>query len=160
MTASALLTILTARGVRLWVEDNLLKFKAPAGTLTDEDKARLTEHKPELLALLAGNSANPEPICEGKPPYLTESNELIIPLFTPKRFRHWQGGQSLWATLAELGAPLVTWRRRAANRGELLLSAKHAEWCGGNVRTGDGFAFCVECGSYSEPKQAGQAVAG
>ncbi|MEP7338017.1 MAG: hypothetical protein ABI977_09765 [Acidobacteriota bacterium] len=85
------------------------------------------------------------------PPYLTGEGELRISLNTPPRYRHWQeGGQSIWATLAELGAPLATWRRHRANRGDFLLSTKHAEWCGGDVRRGDGFVFCVECGSYSE----------
>jgi hypothetical protein len=158
MTAAALIDELTARGVHLWVEDDRLKFKAPAGELTDEDKARLTEHKADLLALLAGNSAKPEPMCEGTPPYLTEGNELIIPLFTPKRYRYWQdSGQSIWVTLAELGAPLETWRRHAANRNEFLFSPKHAEWCGGKVQTGDGFAFCVECGGYEEAQQTERA---
>lgn len=87
---------------------------------------------------------------QSKPPYLTENNELIIPLFAPERYHWWQGGQSVWATLAELGAPLATWRRHCVNRGEFLFSAKHVEWCGGDVQTGDDFAFCVECGGYAE----------
>ena len=151
MTANTLLTELIARDVHVWVENDRLKLDAPADTLTGEDKARLTEHKAELLALLLTKNSVNEPMSDGgKQPYLTEGNELIIPLFTPKRYRWWQGGQSVWATLAELGAPLDTWRRHAANRGDFLLSTKHDKWCGGNVRTGVGFAFCVECGGYAE----------
>lgn len=87
-------------------------------------------------------------------PYLTERNELVIPTFTPKRFRWWQGGQSIWATLAELGAPLETWRRHAVNQGEFLFSPQHADWCNGEVRTGHGFAYCVECGGNTESHSA------
>lgn len=93
---------------------------------------------------------------EGVPtPYLTEEGELRIPLNTLPRFRWWQeGGQSVWTTLAELGAPLGTWRRHAVNRGDFLFSAIHCEWCKGDVLAGDGFAFCVECGGYAEIQQS------
>lgn len=52
MTATTLLNDLAARGVRVWAEAHRLKLDAPRGALTDQDKARLAEHKPELLALL------------------------------------------------------------------------------------------------------------
>ncbi|MFN0107408.1 MAG: hypothetical protein ACKVZH_01020 [Blastocatellia bacterium] len=90
----------------------------------------------------------------GPLPYLTEGSELRIPFNTLPRFRWWQAGQPIWTTLAELGAPLETWRRHAANRGEFLFSPKHPEWCGGEAQTGDGFAFCVECGGYAEIQQS------
>lgn len=57
MTATALLTDLTSRGVRLWAESDRLKVDAPRGTLTTDDKTMLAEHKAELLALLS----EPEP---------------------------------------------------------------------------------------------------
>src|SRR5262245_28392859 len=53
MTAQAILDDLTARGVRVWAEADRLKLDAPAGILTDEDKANLAAAKPELLAVLA-----------------------------------------------------------------------------------------------------------
>ena len=52
MTATAILTDLSARGVLIWAEADRLKFDAPSGTLTDVDRAALREHKAELLALL------------------------------------------------------------------------------------------------------------
>jgi hypothetical protein len=53
MTAAAILTDLTTRGVRIWADADRLKLDAPTGILTDDDKTRLAEHKPELLELLA-----------------------------------------------------------------------------------------------------------
>ncbi|MGH9839693.1 MAG: hypothetical protein ACREEM_13005 [Blastocatellia bacterium] len=52
--ASTLLSNLTAQGVRLWAEADRLKFDAPAGVLTDDDRAALREHKAELLTILTG----------------------------------------------------------------------------------------------------------
>jgi len=155
MKATDILEEMGARGVKLWAESDLLKFDAPADVLTGEDKARLIEHKPALLALLlTRNSSKPEPVADdGRRPYLTEGNELIIPTFTPKRYRWWQGGQSIWATLAELNAPLATWCRNAANH-EDLLSSKHAERCIGEVHHAEGFVFCVECGRYAKKLEA------
>lgn len=103
-----------------------------------------------LFSNLAGISERASNFREAQdaPPYLTTSNELVIPTFTSEHFRWWQNGQSVWQTLAELNAPLATWRRQAVNRGESLLSAEHGEWCGGSVQTGNGFVFCVECGGY------------
>jgi len=53
MTAELILQELTERGVRVWAESGRLKLDVPAGALTEEDKARLTQRKSDLLALLA-----------------------------------------------------------------------------------------------------------
>src|SRR5262249_3310258 len=53
MNAATILTDLNARGVRIWTEADRLKLDAPAGILTDDDKAQLAAHKSELLAILA-----------------------------------------------------------------------------------------------------------
>lgn len=37
------------RGIKFWVENNQLKFKAPAGALNDEDKIKLREVKAQLI---------------------------------------------------------------------------------------------------------------
>jgi hypothetical protein len=52
MTASAILTNLAARGVRVWAEADRLKFDAPLGILTNTDKELLAAHKLELLVAL------------------------------------------------------------------------------------------------------------
>lgn len=38
-------------------------------------------------------------------PYLTRFGTLVIPFDCEPRYRHWAGGQSILATLDELGAP-------------------------------------------------------
>ncbi len=53
MSASALVETLRARGVNLSAQAGKLVYDAPAGVLTDADRASLREHKVELLALLA-----------------------------------------------------------------------------------------------------------
>jgi hypothetical protein len=52
MTAETILHDLTSRGVQVWAEADRLKFDAPRGVLSDEDKSQLTERKSELLTLL------------------------------------------------------------------------------------------------------------
>jgi hypothetical protein len=54
VTASSLYHDLKARGVILEARGDLLKVDAPAGVLTEEDKAALAGAKPELLELLSG----------------------------------------------------------------------------------------------------------
>ncbi len=57
MTAKGLLGQLTSKGVRLWTSEGQLRFKAPGGVLTVEDKEALRAHKVELLSLLEGRTA-------------------------------------------------------------------------------------------------------
>jgi hypothetical protein len=38
------------------------------------------------------------------PPYISEHGELIIPFSAPKKYRWWQGGQTVRETLKEIGA--------------------------------------------------------
>jgi hypothetical protein len=38
------------------------------------------------------------------PPYIDEQERLIIPFNAPRKYRWWQGGQTLKKTLEELGA--------------------------------------------------------
>lgn len=144
MTVHTLISELAARGVHLWAEaDDKLKLDAPRGLLSEADKARIAEQKADILKILA------------PPPYLNAQGDLLVPTTTMKRYRYWQGGQSIWATLAELHAPLATWRKYAALRDDLLTES-HARRCGGKVEQADGFAYCVECGSYIEelPQEA------
>lgn len=54
------------RGVRLEIDDERLVVDAPAGQLTESDKAKLAEFKPQLLKLLSKRSAPAEKLCNDK----------------------------------------------------------------------------------------------
>lgn len=56
-SAQTLLTELATLDVRLSVSDGRLRFSAPKGVLTEDLKARLAKHKPDLIALLEQNAA-------------------------------------------------------------------------------------------------------
>src|SRR5262249_51851280 len=62
-------------------------------------------------------------------PHINEQGDLVIPLNCKPRIRHWSGGQSVVETLAELNAPLETWRWSAAR-----LTGNHSETCTGEIR--------------------------
>ena len=57
MSVAQLLTELQTLGVKVWPDAGALRFKAPAGAMTPELTARLKEHKPELLTILANEPA-------------------------------------------------------------------------------------------------------
>lgn len=41
-------------GIHLWLENEKLKFRAEKGTLTEERKQKLVEHKSEIIELKLG----------------------------------------------------------------------------------------------------------
>jgi hypothetical protein len=83
-------------------------------------------------------------------PYLTPNGELRIPRDAPQRYKWWAGGeQSIWQTLAEIDAPLKTWRQYAYASADLSTPA-HADRCEGVVVSREGFAYCAICGRYKE----------
>lgn len=53
-SARALLARLAARGIVLSLNDGRLRYSAPAGALTDDDRAAIARHRPMLLELLTG----------------------------------------------------------------------------------------------------------
>ncbi len=53
MTLDSLINELDALGILLWTENEQLRFRAPAGALTDKHKALLKSHKAELIARLS-----------------------------------------------------------------------------------------------------------
>ncbi|MBI4506292.1 MAG: hypothetical protein HY691_12220 [Chloroflexi bacterium] len=57
MNPGALLADLRARGVELVAAGDRLRWRAPAGVLTDVDRATLREHKAALVAVLAAGDA-------------------------------------------------------------------------------------------------------
>lgn len=50
--SAALLFTCRARGIELWAESGIVRYDAPAGTMTAELMQQLRRHKPELLRLL------------------------------------------------------------------------------------------------------------
>lgn len=77
--------------------DGKLKVKAPA-PLPEALREQLRQRKAEVLALL-------------REPYISARGELIIPFDCDPRYHYWAGGQSVAATLRELGAPPEVWVR-------------------------------------------------
>jgi hypothetical protein len=61
----------------------------------------IREHKAELLAYLQSESGQGH---EPPLPFLDDQGRLRIPLDADDKYRWWQGGQSPFATLLELGA--------------------------------------------------------
>ena len=58
MSPVSLIQKLGAKGIKLWLDDGQLKFKAPKGTLTAELKSELIENKAEVIQFLASIEAN------------------------------------------------------------------------------------------------------
>ncbi|WP_268742374.1 non-ribosomal peptide synthetase [Nocardiopsis dassonvillei] len=71
----SLLDELRAAGVHLWADDGRIRFRGPAGALTDEHRATLREHRDGVLALLdaeAAPSLTPDPDARHDPFPLTD----------------------------------------------------------------------------------------
>ncbi|MGK8507002.1 amino acid adenylation domain-containing protein [Nocardia asiatica] len=58
MNVTALVTDLRQRGVHLWVDGEQLRFRAPQGVLTAEDREQLVAHKPAVLEFLGQDQAS------------------------------------------------------------------------------------------------------
>lgn len=84
MSAVALLDNLTMAGAVLWVEGDKLRFRAPAGAITDELRADMVTHKAELIeALRPPPPSEPAPaICE--PPEEPPTSEYDPPVPCPR----------------------------------------------------------------------------
>lgn len=86
----------------------------------------------------------------GGPAYLTEMGDLRIPRYSLFKYRWWRpDGQSLYLTLAELQAPVQSWRKYSIKNPDLT-TEKHKGWCNGQIQSGQGFRFCIQCGYYWE----------
>jgi hypothetical protein len=83
------------------------------------------------------------------PAYLNERSELVVPNKCLFKYRYWQGGQSIWATLAELNAPLSVWENYAYRHDDLL-NGGHARRCKGTIQDRGIYVFCTSCGYYCE----------
>lgn len=62
MIAEAILRRLAERNVELYLEGDRLRFRAPAGVLTDDLRAGIAEHRTEIIGLLRPRPA--VAICE------------------------------------------------------------------------------------------------
>ncbi|MFC7741248.1 hypothetical protein ACFQXA_09960 [Nocardiopsis composta] len=74
-TLTGLLDELRSAGVQLWAEEGRIRFRAPAGALTEEHKALLREYRGEALALLEAEAAptlTPDPAARHDPFPLTD----------------------------------------------------------------------------------------
>jgi hypothetical protein len=64
LKAAELLAAARARGVDLWPDGNLLRFRGPRGAVTPDLREALQTHKPEVLSLLRGRGVRIEqPSC-------------------------------------------------------------------------------------------------
>ena len=58
MSAQTLLDDLHRRGVRLWINGEKLRWRAPEGVMTEADLSALREHKAEVLAIIREQDAD------------------------------------------------------------------------------------------------------
>jgi hypothetical protein len=92
MTAIELVDTLQRQGFALIpLPEGKLAVK-PADRITDELRQHVRQCKSAMVALLIR-------------PYLNERKELIISFESDRKYHWWAGGQSIRATLLELGAP-------------------------------------------------------
>lgn len=61
MTPAKLVASLAGLGIRLWVEDGRLRYRAPKGTLTPELRRQISEEKTSVIAYLQGREAPRRP---------------------------------------------------------------------------------------------------
>ncbi len=93
---------------------------------------------------------------KGALPYLSTAGELVIPQDSMGRYKHWQRATArpgrmpftVPQILAELNAPLSTWKRHTYAAD--LSPAAHAKFCKGTIQQGDGFVFCTDCARHQE----------
>ena len=52
MTVDEIFSVLDAAGINLWLEGGRLRFRAPAGALTDEVRAAIAAHRSVIIARL------------------------------------------------------------------------------------------------------------
>lgn len=81
MKTMELIQNLKGKNVMLTVEGGTLKVKAPVGVLTDDLKAALREHKPEIIQLLQTG----EP---ARMPFLSQG-DIRIPFDAPAKYHWW-----------------------------------------------------------------------
>ncbi len=123
MIAGAFVHALDRIGVHVGVRNGKLLVRSPTGyTIPDDVIADIRSHRAALLHYAESNRVvlrregvsatteqDPRPL-----PFLNERGELIVPWNADVRYRWWDGGQSVQATLEELDAPPEIIRRYVA----------------------------------------------
>lgn len=99
MTAAEVLTQCDAAGLVLDVRADGNLSVSPASALTPELRAALREHKAAIIRLIR--------------PHSNEQGDLVIPFRAAAKYHYWNGGQSVPATLREIGAPVELAERYA-----------------------------------------------
>ncbi|MCP4695812.1 MAG: hypothetical protein GY862_03025 [Gammaproteobacteria bacterium] len=101
MKPAAFIELAGQAGVSLWIGSaGKIKAKGEAKQI-NRLAPLIREHKAELLAYLQSGSGQGH---ESPLPFLDDQGRLKIPLDADDKYRYWQGGQSVFATLLELGA--------------------------------------------------------
>src|SRR5262245_28218815 len=120
MLAIEILRDFEARGFSIGIIDGDRLSIAPSSLLTDADRKVIRAFKTEImwrLRHLGGDPDQPERI-RRTDPHINEQRDLVIPFDCNPKYKYWQGGQSIWATLKELNAPEPIMRRYVCGRGE------------------------------------------
>ena len=177
MTPEVWLENLEARGIHLWADGGKLRFDAPVGALSEEDRTRLRAHKKELLDLLSETDPEPQigaetcPVCFGA--LYRRSGKRVDRLECPAgHFSRWvDHGSELRIEGVDLIIPFSAesnyqyWRNGAQKLCEILaelgasievwrrhsalLTPNHDEICGGAVRQAGEVIFCSDCGRFA-----------
>ena len=100
MTTTELVITLRREGFTLQPLPEGKLSVTPASNLTDALRAEIRPRKDEIVMLLVSNH-----------PYIDSHGDLCIPCNCDPRYRWWAGGQSIAATLRELGASREVWKR-------------------------------------------------
>ncbi len=104
MNLNQFLAELAQRGVKLWLEGETLRFRAPKGVMTPEERDLLVLHKAKIISLLSPNNTSANDT--GKT-LVTTSEQREIPLSFPQ--------EQLWF-LSELDANNVSYNELFALR--------------------------------------------
>ncbi|MDM8557980.1 amino acid adenylation domain-containing protein [Candidatus Parabeggiatoa sp. HSG14] len=76
-TIKKLLSELKKRNIKLWLENNQLRYKAPKGALTTDLRAQLVKHKADIIQFLADTQLDSE---DELPPIVSVSRNEKLPL--------------------------------------------------------------------------------
>lgn len=77
MKVNDVISTLKSRGIELWQEGNALRYRARAGTLTEQERATLRAHKPAILQALADSLSNPTTTTSQAP--VAGSAAVVVP---------------------------------------------------------------------------------
>ncbi|MEP0857574.1 amino acid adenylation domain-containing protein [Trichocoleus sp. DQ-U1] len=81
MNLNQFLAELAQRGIKLWLENDTLRFRAPKGVMTSEDRDLLVLHKAKIISLLSQNKTSAKDTAQT---IVTVSEKREIPLSFPQ----------------------------------------------------------------------------